>query len=206
MPKNVGTFLDKGGYMPSKKNHIVPFQDVLADLLKWLKGYPVVIIGGVAVSLLGRPRHTQDIDAMMLLDNEEWKKLLKNGKKFGFAPRIDNAIKFAQKNRVLLIKHINSSIGIDISFGALPFEEECIKRSRKIRLANINLPLPSAEDLIIMKAVSHRSKDIIDIESIVDANPNLDIQRIKLWVTEFAALLEMPELWEDIEKLILKSK
>lgn len=192
--------------MPHSKIPTDSFQFVLADLLKWLKGYSIVIIGGVAVSFLGRPRHTQDIDALVLLDNEKWDELLKASSKFGFAPRVKDALKFAQRNRVLLVKHVKSGIGVDISFGALPFEEECIKRSKKIKFANINLPLPTAEDLIVMKAVSHRSKDLIDIESIVDANPKLDVKRIKRWVTEFAAVLEMPELWNDIEKIILKSK
>jgi len=107
---------------------------------------------------------------------------------------------------VLLIKHIKSGVGIDISFGALPFEEECIKRSKKIKLAKLNIPLPSPEDLIIMKAVAHRPKDLIDIESIIDANPHLDVRRIKYWVNEFATILEMPEIADNIAKILLSYK
>ena len=117
-----------------------------------------------------------------------------------------DVLSFVQKNRVLLIKHIKSGVGIDISFGALPFEEECIKRSKKIKLAKLNIPLPSPEDLIIMKAVAHRPKDLIDIESIIDANPHLDVRRIKYWVNEFATILEMPEIADNIAKILLSYK
>lgn len=192
--------------MPRGESSISLFEDALSDLLKWLKGHSVVVIGGVAVSLLGRPRHTQDIDVLMLLDSGKWAGLLDAANKFNFEPRIKDALKFARKNRVLLMKHIKSGIGVDISLGALPFEEECIRRSKRIKFANISLPLPSADDLIIMKAVAHRAKDLIDIESILDTNPKLDIKRIKRWVTEFSAVLEMPELWDDLEKIISKSK
>lgn len=190
--------------MSKKSSTIVPFQIALRDLLKWLHGRSVVIIGGVAASILGRPRTTQDIDALMLLDSEKWGQLLESAKEFGFAPRFGTALKFAQKNRVLLVKHIASGIDIDISFGALPFEEECVARATKVRIAGMSLPIPSPEDMIIMKTVAHRGKDMADIEAIIDAHPKLDMNRIKKWVKEFARVMEMPEIYDDMEKIIRK--
>lgn len=58
--------------------------------------------------------------------------------------------------------------------------------------------LPTPEDLIIQKAVAHRPKDLLDIQAIIERHPELDRERIRYWVCEFAKLLEMPELWEDI--------
>ena len=49
-----------------------------------------------------------------------------------------------------------------------------------------------------MKAVAHRPKDLLDIQGIIQSNPDLDRNRVQEWVTQFATLLEMPELWEDI--------
>lgn len=190
--------------MPDKKLTIIPFQKALSDLLKWLKDCPVVIIGGVAVSLLGRPRHTQDIDALILLDNEKWEELLAAAEKYGFSARINDVIGFARKRRVLLMRH-KSGIGIDISFGALPFEEECLSRCKKVRFADIKVPIPTPEDLIIMKAVAHRPVDLEDIRNILISHPKLDISRIKYWLQEFAKVLEMPEIWGDIA-IILKSR
>jgi hypothetical protein len=63
---------------------------------------------------------------------------------------------------------------------------------------SLQIRLPTPEDLIIMKAVAHRPKDLLDIEGIIQNHPNLDQQRIQNWVSQFADLLERPELWEDI--------
>lgn len=49
-----------------------------------------------------------------------------------------------------------------------------------------------------MKAIAHRPKDLLDIQSIIEAHPDLDSGRVEAIVREFAQLLEQPELWEDI--------
>jgi predicted nucleotidyltransferase len=77
-----------------------------------------------------------------------------------------------------------------------------VERSQLINIGKISIRLPTVEDLIIMKAVAHRAKDILDIQGVVDANPNLDKQRIKYWLRQFAEALELPEIWLDVEKLL----
>ncbi|MGB8983188.1 MAG: hypothetical protein WCC12_15035 [Anaerolineales bacterium] len=62
--------------------------------------------------------------------------------------------------------------------------------------------LPTPEDLVILKAIAHRPKDLLDIREIVLNNPNLDLARIERWVKDFAQLLETPELWGQIEKIL----
>ena len=57
-------------------------------------------------------------------------------------------------------------------------------------------------DLFIMKAIAHRPKDMEDIRTLVIKYPNLDIKRIKQWVTDFAEILELPDLWKQIEELL----
>lgn len=181
------------------------FDTVLQDLITWFEKSEVkaVIIGGIAVSLLGKPRTTQDIDALILLEQDEWAKFFNLGKQFGFQARISNALQFAKKNRVLLMQH-SSGIDLDLSFGALPFEEESVSRRKFVKLGKLKLPLPTPEDLIIMKAVAHRPKDLIDIEMILAAHPKLDKKRIKKWVHEFAEVLENPEIDKDLTLLLKK--
>ena len=83
-----------------------------------------VVIGGIAVGLIGKPRYTEDLDAMFLLSTEELPMLLDVAAKEGIQPRIKDAIEFAQNSRVVLLKHVVSETPIDISLGILPFEEE----------------------------------------------------------------------------------
>jgi predicted nucleotidyltransferase len=116
--------------------------------------------------------------------------------------RIKDAEAFAQKNRVLLLKHESSGINIDIILGILPFESEMVERGQEITLGNLHIRLPTPEDLIIMKAIAHRPKDMEDIKAVAAGNPNLDKQRIQFWVEQFGTALELPNLWEEIGKLI----
>ena len=157
------------------------FEDVLKDLLEWFKNSSgeFLIIGGIAVSLLTRPRTTQDIDVLSMIDESQWEQFFKTGQTFGFDARIKDALAFAQKNRVLFLRHLKSGVSIDISFGYLPFEEESIQRKAFHKIGSLEIPLPTPEDLMIMKMVAHRPQDMIDVKTILQSYPKLDRKRVQ---------------------------
>lgn len=157
-----------------------------------------IIIGGIAASLLGRPRLTADVDAMLLLSIEELPLLMEVAAQEGLVPRITDAQDFARRHRVLLLRHQESGINVDISLGLLPFEIEAVERSIVYQVGPLAIRLPTPEDLIIFKAIAHRPQDLLDIQAILESHPHLDRKRIERWVREFAQLLEMPEVWDDI--------
>jgi hypothetical protein len=157
-----------------------------------------IIIGGVAVSLLGRPRLTADVDAMVLIDTDELPHLFIIAEQEGLFPRISDAPDFARRHRVLLLQHQESGVNVDVSLGLLPFEVEAVERSQTYQIGALTLRVPTPEDLIVFKAVAHRPKDLLDIQTIIESSPNLDNRYIAARVREFAQLLEMPELWDDI--------
>jgi hypothetical protein len=71
-------------------------------------------------------------------------------------------------------------------------------------VGDFEVRVPSPEDLIVTKAVAHRPRDLVDIASIIEIHPQLDFGRIRKLVNEFAAVLEMPEIADDLDS-ILKS-
>jgi hypothetical protein len=161
-----------------------------------------VIVGGIATSLLGKPRFTADLDAVILLGVEELSNLIVAARELGIVPRLDDAEAFAQKNRVLLMHHQATRTNIDISLGILPFEHEMVERSQTLNVGTLDLRLPSPEDLIIMKSVAHRPQDLADIQAIAASHPELDRDRIQFWVEQFGDALDLPELWEEISILL----
>ena len=188
-----------------QSEHLEPLLDALDALQKLLLRFDNrgVIIGGAAVSIVGRARFTEDVDAMFLLASEDLPRLVDMAQEEGIEPRVDNAIEFARKNRVLLLKHTSTDTGVDISLGVLPFEEEMVERSVLHQVdENLQLRLPTPEDLIIMKAVAHRPKDLEDIRTIAQKYPKLDKKRIKQWVTACGDILDQPDLWKQIEPLL----
>lgn len=118
--------------MTKAKQITLPYQEVLSDLLAWFKSTPVkgLIIGGVAFAILGKPRFTKDVDAMVLY--------------------------------------------------------------------------PTVEDFVIMKAVAHRPQDLVDIGTVLSIHSKIDVKRIRKWVKEFTKVLEMPEIYDDLAKLLKK--
>lgn len=183
---------------------LTPFLAPLQALQNLLQAFndQGAIIGGIAASLLGVPRFTVDLDAVLLVDVSEIPRLIREASLLGINPRISDAAGFARKNRVLLLRHTASSTDIDIVLGMLPFENEMVKRSKMMKIGPLNLRLPTPEDLIILKAVAQRPKDLEDIQAIAANHPELDRGRIQYWLEQFGEALETRDLWATISGLL----
>ena len=179
----------------------------LTDLVTWLDSLhePAMVIGGVAASFLGRPRLTQDIDALVVLPETRWSAAFDSAAQHGIVPRIADALQFARRSRVLLLRHKHSQIDIDVTFGGLQFELEALNQSKIYDVGGIQVRLPRVEDLLIMKAVARRPKDLQDIEGLLDANPDADLAFVRKWVGEFALAMTMPDMLEDLERLLART-
>jgi len=174
--------------------------------MRWLDAtrIPAMIIGGVAVSALGRPRLTQDVDALVSLPESKWAESLTSAAAYGLQPRIEDALDFARRSRVLLLRHSLSGIDIDVTFAALPFELAAISRRARLELGGVRVPLPRVEDLLVMKAIAHRPKDIEDLRGLLAAHPAADVEAAREWIREFAAAMNMPDLLRDFDALLVK--
>jgi hypothetical protein len=162
-----------------------------------------VVIGGIAASVLGEARYTEDLDALFMLSIQDIPQFLEEARQEGIEPRITNAADFAKKNRVFLLRHTPTATNIDISLGIMPFEQEVIERSSIQEFDDsLQVQLPTPEDLIIMKAIAHRPKDLEDIRTLSAKYTSLDFARIERWIKDFSEILETPELWGQIEKIL----
>ncbi|MBK8316946.1 MAG: hypothetical protein IPL01_24220 [Acidobacteria bacterium] len=130
--------------MPKPGNIPDSFVDALESLANWLQNshIPYSIIGGVAVSFIANPRTTQDIDSVIWLDIAKLDDFLASGSDYGFVSRLSDAAEFARQSRVLLLRHFPSSVDIDISLAATPFEQELLDRALTISLGNFSVNIP----------------------------------------------------------------
>jgi hypothetical protein len=180
-------------------------RETLVGLMLWIgsEHLRAAVIGGVAAGLQGQPRLTEDVDAVVLdVDAEA---LIDSGRQYGFLPRMADALEFSRRTRVLLLQH-RSGVDVDLSLGALPFEYEVVDRAQAIDAGDLRILVASPEDLIIMKALARRPQDIADIAGIIEIQPSLDLERIRRWTREFSAVLEMPEIFDDLEALLARRK
>ena len=184
------------------------FLQVLADLTGWLERarVPAMLVGGVAASILGRPRATRDIDALITLPEKAWAALLGGAGRYGIEARIADPLDFAHRTRVLLLRHTVSGIDIDVILGRLRFEEEAIARSESHDIGGVLVRLPQVEDLLIMKAIAQRPQDLRDIEGLLDVHPTADVERARRWIREFATAMTMPDLLDGFDELLAQRK
>jgi hypothetical protein len=180
----------------------------LADLVKWLDDtkVPSMIIGGVAASVLGRPRLTQDVDALAILPEADWANAVSTAARHGIHPRIENPLDFARRSRVLLMRHAESGIDIDVTFGRLSFEQTAVDNSEVHDIGGLRVRLPRVEDLLVMKAIARRPKDLQDIEGLLAAHPEADVASARQWVREFATAMSMSDMLVDFDTVVARSK
>lgn len=183
-------------------------QAALTDLLKWIATarIPAMVIGGVAASVLGRPRLTQDIDALAILPEDGWKKAVDSAAEFGIVPRISDALEFARRSRVLLMRHTKSGIDVDITLGGLQFEQSAVENSVVHDIGGLSVRLPRIEDLLVMKAIARRPKDLEDIRGLLAAHPDADLAAVRRWVREFATATGMSDMLAEFERLVADTR
>jgi hypothetical protein len=156
-------------------------------------------IGGIALQRWAVPRLTNDVDLTLLtgFGNEETfiQRIIAD-----FEPRVDDALNFALRNRVLLVRC--GYVGIDISLGALDFERLAVSRSSMWDpLPGISLRTCSAEDLIVFKSFADRLQDWADIENILGTQGDLDWDYVLEQLEPLVEAKEAPEILEKLEEL-----
>ena len=91
-----------------------------------------------------------------------------------------------------------------MSFGALPFEIDMMKRATPFEFAPDHiLPTCSAEDLFVMKAFAGRAQDWLDIRGVaVKQAGKLNQARILRDLKDLCDLKETPEIVEQARRIL----
>lgn len=169
--------------------------EALHKLASFFERYRVryMVIGGLANTVWGRPRATYDADVKVILGKftiAEFGDLV--GRHFAF--RVPEPIAFAQRAYVLLVQ-LNEEVPADLVIGYLPYEDQAIDRAMPVEIEGVKLPVCTAEDLIIHKAISERERDWLDIEGVLlRQRDKLDQHYIETWLEEFAHGLDRLEI------------
>jgi len=138
-----------------------------------------LVVGGVAVNLHGYPRATGDLDLMLASNQTNLKRFVAMIKSLGWRPRLPVPLEdFAndqirqkwihQKNmKVFSVFNPKDPIEhIDIlTESYLNFKKAYQRRSR-LRVGDLRLSVASIPDLIKLKQISARERDIIDIKAL----------------------------------------
>ncbi|MFT3765225.1 MAG: hypothetical protein QM820_06870 [Minicystis sp.] len=166
-----------------------------------------MIIGGIAVIARGVPRLTRDIDATIAGGGTDLSRLVAVLRRHEIVPRIEDAVRFAQQNHVLLLRHAPTGVDVDLSLAWLPFELEALAASDVVSIHGARVPVARAEDLVIYKIAAWRPQDQQDVERLIALHgEHMDLARVRAAVRELATTLDEPQRIEEFERVVARAR
>jgi predicted nucleotidyltransferase len=124
------------------------------------RSIPYMLIGGLAVSVWGEARATLDADFSIWVEPSNLESVVADISA-RFRPIPADPLSFAAAARVLPVT-ASSGVRADLVFASLPNERSVIARAAPKTIQGRNVLVVSVEDLIWMKLISERLKDIDD--------------------------------------------
>jgi hypothetical protein len=165
------------------------------------QGWKSCVIGGLAVQRWGEPRVTRDVDITLLTgfgSEESFVEALLAR----YPARTAQPLDFALRNRVLLLQ-TPEGIGLDVSLGALLFEELAIRRASDFTFSpGLSIRTCSAEDLLVLKLFACRPMDLRDAETVaVRQHGRLDWNYVEEQLRPLAEFKDDPAIVETLARL-----
>ena len=148
---------------PSAPENCFPFEKLLVDLVRG--GIDFAVVGGVAVSLNGFIRATDDVDILVQDAPENIRQLLDclTGWGEGWARELTVEDFAPQEGSIRVIEEFDLDIFTRMRGHAL---EEFRPRLRHLETSGVCIPFLASEDLILLKQDSWREKDKLDVATL----------------------------------------
>jgi hypothetical protein len=177
------------------------FERTLEDIDKRCRGHqiPYAVIGGIATNLHGYLRVTADIDVTVLAEVDSLEKIL-HVFADDYVALKPNPLAFFLRCLFVPLQYKPTGIKVDIAAALSGIELLTLKRSQRLLYNDVKINVCTIEDLIIMKLVAARPKDIGDLQVLVPKNrKNLDVRYLRARAKEFIAVArsDVPEKLEE---------
>lgn len=185
------------------RNQEISFDKAYTKTIDLLKEQNVtyLIIGGLAVGVLGEARMTQDVDMLIKIALEDISQFLKAARIKGF--RFDSKEVNKTVEAQGFFKLNIGEFHVDFIIGSMPFELEAFKRRRKIKLYDRYAFFSTPEDLILFKIIAGREKDMLDAKSVVIRHKDrLDIRYLKKWGQVISDDLQNIKIYKRLEDIL----
>jgi hypothetical protein len=171
---------------------LTPTLFALASLLE-SRSIEYAVVGGFAVRAYAIPRSTEDIDFTIALERERLPALYSELELSGYAVpepylagRVDQLSDATQLKLVKLKRYVGPySIDVDLFLAETPFQVEILKRRRLAEVEGRRLWLASPEDLVLLKLIAGRPRDLIDVADVFFTQAPLDEMYMRHWAKLF---------------------
>ena len=187
--------------MPSS----LPVSDLLAGLQRAFAGLGVrwFLFGAQAAILYGVARLSADVDVTVDLGDYSNRDLVDALAAAGFELRVADAAGFVDATRVLPFVHRASRIPVDVVLAGPGLEDQFFTGAKERVVGEARVPVVSMEDLVAMKVLAGRPRDVGDVEAILRAHrEGLDLPRIRATLALLEAALDRRDLLSELDRLL----
>ena len=180
----------------------IPFRDFV-ELFEQLE-IPYVLIGGLAVSVHGIPRPTHDLDFTISLDRSKIGQLFQKTVDMGYSVPEEFDMGWVDHVAGMPLIRIRKwlrgkSIDVDIFLAESRFQSSMISRRVRVEVDDVVAWVATPEDLILLKLIAARPRDIGDIMDILLAQGKLDEAYLQYWAKELAVLPVLASVMNDMQ-------
>jgi hypothetical protein len=181
---------------------VIPLEELFQRAIDVIEGTEIryLVYGGIALPAWGDVITTQDLDLVVQVDEAEAVRLITAYRDAGFRVPDDAETLFP------IDTWTRASLGgrdVDIAWGATKFDESALSRAVKVTLFNREVPIATAEDLILYKLAAHRRKDLAHVEDIIlRQGTRLDVDYLKSWAQRIASTTGKFEIPTTLEKML----
>jgi hypothetical protein len=167
---------------------------------------PYAVMGGIAVRAYGIPRPTFDVDFALLTPRSKLGELYKEVEVEGYtvpeayrAGWVDEIAGMPLvKFRMFLAGH---GVDVDVFIVESPFQQELIHRRRLVETEDGNVWLVSPEDLILLKLLAYRPRDVADILDVFFTQGQLDERYLRHWAAQLHVIDRLNEVLAQTDNL-----
>ena len=158
---------------------------VIADVLE-AEGLPYAIGGALALGFYAPPRATVDVDVnVFVAPSQGFDRTLSALAKTGFVPEGDVDALRDQACSEGQFRGRLDGMRVDVFVPAIDFYARLADRRRKVSLLGRPIWILAAEDLVVLKLMFYRRKDLADIEAVLaEQGATLDRGYVHRTITE----------------------
>ncbi len=169
--------------------------EALRDTVSLLErlGAPYAVMGGLAVRVYGIPRPTYDIDITAAIDRSRLVELFQAWQALGYsvaeqhlAGWVDRVADMPLVKARLFLQ--GRSLDIDVFLSESLFQEQILARRRREAIEGLQVWLVSPEDLVLLKLLSFRPRDVSDIGDVLFTQGQLDEAYLRHWAERLGVL------------------
>lgn len=157
------------------------------------------LFGAQAAILYGAARFTEDIDITVELGNIQTSVLVLALEKVGFASRLRDE-RFVEQTRVVPLVYEATNTPVDIVLAGPGIEELFFDGARQIDVDGELVPVASPEDLVVMKVLAGRAKDLEDVVAVLAAQEQFDEKRTRSLIELLERALDQSDLMPAFER------